>query len=269
MGAGQGRQSTAAPAASCAVCHCPALLPPPTSVPALPFATTTLPPTHRAVYDPGTAPWQPLPGTDLYANFDDLDGHGTHTAGTVGAVGDNGAGLTGAAWNVSLHICKAESDNGQFYGWAALWVSLAVGWRAGEAALSRLKKPLAAVGCVCCMRVSAAPAHAAPARPTASPPRPAPQPFATRSSAVLDCYYLCRKVGPCFAFFWGGHSCQTNGHGPRKRTPSRADGAHRHACLPGRLFSTPCMPATCPPPAGGRPPQQQLVRRQRLLAVCV
>ena len=31
----------------------------------------------------------------------DLDGHGTHTAGSVGAVGNNLLGVTGVAWNVS------------------------------------------------------------------------------------------------------------------------------------------------------------------------
>ena len=35
----------------------------------------------------------------------------SHTAGTVGSVGNNGVGITGAAWNVSLLICKA-SENG-------------------------------------------------------------------------------------------------------------------------------------------------------------
>ncbi len=32
----------------------------------------------------------------------DLHGHGTHVAGTVGAVGDNGLGVTGVSWNVDL-----------------------------------------------------------------------------------------------------------------------------------------------------------------------
>lgn len=32
----------------------------------------------------------------------DEQGHGTHVAGTIGAVGDNGIGVTGVAWNVSI-----------------------------------------------------------------------------------------------------------------------------------------------------------------------
>jgi subtilisin family serine protease len=37
--------------------------------------------------------------------FDD-HGHGTHTAGTIGAVGDNGIGVVGVNWHVKIMSCK-------------------------------------------------------------------------------------------------------------------------------------------------------------------
>lgn len=69
----------------------------------------------RAVYNTSTNPAQPLPGTDLYNDFSDWEGHGTHTAGSVGAAGNNGLGVTGVAWNVSLYICRAATLNEGFY----------------------------------------------------------------------------------------------------------------------------------------------------------
>ena len=36
----------------------------------------------------------------------DDNGHGSHVAGTIGAVGNNGAGVVGINWNVSLMACK-------------------------------------------------------------------------------------------------------------------------------------------------------------------
>jgi hypothetical protein len=40
------------------------------------------------------------------ANPIDTIGHGTHVAGTIGAVGNNGIGVTGVAWNVSIMALK-------------------------------------------------------------------------------------------------------------------------------------------------------------------
>ena len=48
---------------------------------------------------------------------DDDHGHGTHCAGTVGAVGDNGVGVVGVNWNVSLMGLKVLGSNGS----GSLW----------------------------------------------------------------------------------------------------------------------------------------------------
>ena len=43
--------------------------------------------------------------------FDDF-GHGTHVAGTIGAVGDNDIGITGVAWHVTIVPLKFLNSNG-------------------------------------------------------------------------------------------------------------------------------------------------------------
>lgn len=43
--------------------------------------------------------------------FDD-NGHGTHTGGTIGAVGNNGVGVTGFNWHVQVMPCKSHSSSG-------------------------------------------------------------------------------------------------------------------------------------------------------------
>ncbi|MBS3789847.1 MAG: right-handed parallel beta-helix repeat-containing protein, partial [Candidatus Thermoplasmatota archaeon] len=48
---------------------------------------------------------------DSYDPMDDL-GHGTHVAGTIGAVGDNGLGVVGVNWNVSLMGVKIGDAGG-------------------------------------------------------------------------------------------------------------------------------------------------------------
>ena len=53
-------------------------------------------------------------GWDFYYNDDDpMDyrSHGTHVAGTIGAVGNNGIGVTGVNWDVSLMALKIADDN--------------------------------------------------------------------------------------------------------------------------------------------------------------
>ena len=42
----------------------------------------------------------------------DGQGHGTHVAGTIGAVADNGVGLAGVAFSSPLVVCKALDDEG-------------------------------------------------------------------------------------------------------------------------------------------------------------
>jgi serine protease len=52
-----------------------------------------------------------------FANNDnnpyDFDGHGTHTAGVIGAIGNNGVGVTGVAWKVRLMALKVFRDDGR------------------------------------------------------------------------------------------------------------------------------------------------------------
>ncbi len=54
-------------------------------------------------------------GYDFYNNdgdpFDD-NGHGTHTSGTIGAVGNNGIGVTGVNWHVKIMALKFLSSGG-------------------------------------------------------------------------------------------------------------------------------------------------------------
>ncbi len=45
-------------------------------------------------------------------NPQDLEGHGTGVAGMIGAVGNNGLGVTGVAWNVKLMAIKIADNDG-------------------------------------------------------------------------------------------------------------------------------------------------------------
>jgi subtilisin family serine protease len=59
----------------------------------------------NGIDDDGNGYKDDLRGWDFYGDDDDPmdeNGHGTHCAGTIGAVGDNGTGVAGVNWEVSL-----------------------------------------------------------------------------------------------------------------------------------------------------------------------
>ena len=68
-------------------------------------------------------------GTDTFNNNnitnDDTHSHGTHVAGTIGAVGNNGIGVVGVNWNVSLVPLQAANASNTF---ASANVVAAIGW---------------------------------------------------------------------------------------------------------------------------------------------
>jgi subtilisin family serine protease len=49
------------------------------------------------------------------ANVQDGYGHGTHVAGIIGATGNNGVGVTGLNWNVSIMTLRFQDDRGVGY----------------------------------------------------------------------------------------------------------------------------------------------------------
>lgn len=53
--------------------------------------------------------WNCIDGDD---NPYDLQGHGSHCAGTIGAVGNNAIGVTGVAWKVKIMAVKVLDDEG-------------------------------------------------------------------------------------------------------------------------------------------------------------
>lgn len=56
-------------------------------------------------YDFGSGDWDPSPDTQD-------GGHGTHVAGTIGAIGNNVEGVVGVNWDVSIMALKVADDEG-------------------------------------------------------------------------------------------------------------------------------------------------------------
>lgn len=68
----------------------------------------------NAVDDDGNGFVDDVHGWDFVNDDNDPSddyGHGTHTSGTIGAVGDNGVGVTGIAWDVAIMPLKFIDEN--------------------------------------------------------------------------------------------------------------------------------------------------------------
>ncbi len=51
---------------------------------------------------------------DFTSALEDFEGHGTHVAGIIGAVGNNNVGITGTNWNVSIVSLRVANSIGDF-----------------------------------------------------------------------------------------------------------------------------------------------------------
>lgn len=72
--------------------------------------------TPNGVDDDGNGFIDDIRGWDFFYNdsnpIDDAGGHGTHTAGTIGAAGNNALNVVGVNWNVTIMPIKIYSPNG-------------------------------------------------------------------------------------------------------------------------------------------------------------
>ncbi len=74
---------------------------------------------ENGVDEDGNGYWDDLIGWDFVGNDNDPmdgDGHGTHVAGTIGAIGGNGVGVVGVNWNVQLVPLQIFSATDEFAG---------------------------------------------------------------------------------------------------------------------------------------------------------
>ncbi|MFH1243854.1 MAG: S8 family serine peptidase [Pseudomonadota bacterium] len=72
----------------------------------------------NGIDDDGNGYVDDVHGIDAYNNDSDPmddNGHGTHCSGTIGAVGNNGAGVVGVNWNVKIMALKFLSSGGSGY----------------------------------------------------------------------------------------------------------------------------------------------------------
>lgn len=68
----------------------------------------------NAVDDDGNGYVDDIHGWNSYANSSDVQdtvGHGTHVSGIIGAVGNNGVGVSGVNWTTRIVAAKASSEN--------------------------------------------------------------------------------------------------------------------------------------------------------------
>ena len=71
--------------------------------------------TPNGLDDDGNGRVDDVRGWDFVASDNDpadLHGHGTHVAGTIGAVGNDGIGISGVAWDVSLMPVRVLDSSG-------------------------------------------------------------------------------------------------------------------------------------------------------------
>jgi len=83
----------------------------------------------NGIDDDGNGYVDDVRGWDFYdddADPDDTSGHGTHTAGTIGAVGDNGIGVAGVAWRCRLMPLRFLGPQGGYTSDAVLALQYAV-----------------------------------------------------------------------------------------------------------------------------------------------